>query len=157
RRYAPSIPPVTNLYDANALEEAVRLKAQHGGTVTTIGLGDEATRDTLRSALAVGATATIHVAGAAGLEADSLGTARLLAAAIRRLARYESVLCGRQASDTDAGQVLFGVAEILGLPIVSPIRKIVQVEAGAAVVERIGEDTAQRVRVRLPALLGISS
>jgi electron transfer flavoprotein beta subunit len=153
----PGIPPVTNGYDANALEEAVRLKEQHGGTVTALGLGDEASRDTLRSAIAVGATAAIHIAGAAGLEADSLSTARLLAAAIRRLARYDLVLCGRQASDTDAGPVLFGVAEILGLPIVSPIRKIVQVEAGAVVVERMSEDGAQRVRVQLPALLGVSS
>src|SRR5262245_27325524 len=121
------ITPVTNGYDANALEEAVKLKEQHGGTVTVVTVGDEAARDTLRHAISVGATAAVHVAGPVGLEADGLTTARLLAAAVRRLARSDLVLCGRQASDTDAGQVLFGVAEGSGLPGVSPIRKIVQV------------------------------
>jgi electron transfer flavoprotein alpha/beta subunit len=52
---------------------------------------------------------------------------------------------------------LFSLAESLGLPAVSPIRKFVQIDDGALVVERITEDGAQRVRVELPALIGVSS
>src|SRR5262245_27548606 len=151
------IPPVTNGYDANALEEAVRLKERHGGIVTALSVGDEGARDALRRAISVGATAAIHIAGPVGLAAESRDTARLLAAAIRRLARYDLIMCGRQASDTDAGQVLFIVAEMLGLPIASPIKKIVDVQPDAVIVERIADEATQRVRIACPAVLGISS
>jgi electron transfer flavoprotein beta subunit len=149
------IPPVMNGYDANALEEAVRLKEQRGAKVTAVSVGADGARDALRRAIALGANAAIHVEGAADL--DSSGTAELLAAAIVTLAPFDLILCGRQASDTDGGQVLFSLAESLGLPAVSPIRKFVQIDDGALVVERITEDGAQRVRVELPALIGVSS
>ena len=149
------IPPVMNGYDANALEEAVRLKEQRGAKVTAVSVGDDGARDALRRAIAMGASEAIHVEGAADL--DSSSTAEVLAAAIARLAPFDLMLCGRQASDTDGGQVLFGLAELLGLPAVSPIKKIVEVQDGALVVDRIIEDGTQRVRVELPALLGVSS
>jgi electron transfer flavoprotein beta subunit len=90
--------------------------------VTALSVGDEGACDALRRAISVGATAAIHIAGSVGLAAESFGTARLLAAAIRGVARYDLIMCGRQASDTDAGQVLFIVAEMLGLSVVLPIR-----------------------------------
>lgn len=152
---SPGIPPVMNGYDANALEEAVRLKEQQGAKVTAVSVGDDGARDALRRAIALGATAAVQVEDAADL--DSSSTGEVLAAAIAKLAPFDLILCGRQASDTDGGQVLFGLAELLGLPALSPIKKIVEVEDGALVVDRIVEDGAQRVRVELPALLGVSS
>lgn len=156
RVLAPAaIPPVMNGYDANALEEAVRLKERRGAKVTAVSVGDDGARDALRRAIALGATAAVQVEDAADL--DSSSTAEALAAAIAKLGPFDLILCGRQASDTDGGQVLFELAELLGLPAVSPVKKIVEVEDGALVVERIVEDGAQRVRVELPALLGVSS
>lgn len=149
------IPPVMNGYDANALEEAVRLKEQRGAKVVAVSVGDDGARDALRRSIALGATEAVHVEDTPDL--DSSSTAEVLAAAIGRLAPFDLVLCGRQASDTDGGQALFGLAELLGLPAVSPIKKIVQVDDRAIVVERITEDGTQRVRVEMPALLGISS
>ncbi len=146
---------VMNGYDANAVEEAVRLKAQRGGRVTAISVGDHAVHDTLRRAIAMGASAAVHAEGPEDL--DSLSTAQMLAAAITRLAPFDLILCGRQASDTDGGQVLFAVAEFLGLPAVSPIKKIVEVDDMAVVVDRLTDNGAQRVRVELPAMLGVSS
>jgi len=150
-----SIPPLMNGYDANALEEAVRLKEQRGAKVVTVSVGDDGARDALRRSIAMGATEAVHVEDAPDL--DSSSAAEVLAAAIRRLGSVDLVLCGRQASDTDGGHALFGLAELLGLPAVSPIKKIVAVEEQALVVERISEDGTQTVRVELPALLGVSS
>ena len=53
--------------------------------------------------------------------------------------------------------MLFELAERLGWPTVSPIKRIVQVEEGALVVDRITEEGSRRVRVELPALIGVSS
>src|ERR1051325_7104227 len=95
------VAPVMNGYDANALEAALRLKEQHGGKVTVVSLGPDATRDTLKRAIAMGADAAIHVNDPALNEADSSVTALALAAAMKKLDHFDLILSGRQASDTD--------------------------------------------------------
>ncbi|HEV7663897.1 MAG TPA: electron transfer flavoprotein subunit beta/FixA family protein [Chloroflexota bacterium] len=151
------VSPVMNGYDAHALEAALKLKEQLGGKVTVVSLGGDSARDTLKRAIAMGADAAVHVNDPALNEADSTTTARALAAAIKKLGAFDLVLSGRQASDTDGGQVHLGIATHLGLPSVSPVQKIEAATADALVVERIVEDGYQRLKVRLPALLGISS
>jgi len=152
------VAPVMNGYDANALEEALRLKEHDGGgTISVVSLGPDTARDTLKRAIAMGADNAVHVNDPSLANADSTTTARVLAAAIRKMGEFDVVMCGRQASDTDGGQVHIGIGETLGLPIISPIQKIEEVADGAVVVQRIVEDGYQRVKVRLPALLGVSS
>jgi len=151
------VPPVINGYDANALEEALRLRTQHGGRVTALGLGDDSSREALKRTLAMGADAAVLLNDSAWLNADSAGVGRALAAAIRKVGSYDLILCGRQASDTDGGQVLHWIAASLGLPSVSPVAKIVDSDSQCVTVHRLTEDGYQRVRVQLPALLGLSS
>ena len=151
------VAPVMNGYDANALEAALRLKEQLGGKVTVVSLGPDAARDTLKRAIAMGADAAVHVNDPGLNEADSTTTALALAAAIKKLDHFDLVLSGRQASDTDGGQVHLGVARHLGIPAVAPIQKIEEVSNDSVVAERIVEDGYQRLKVRLPALLGVSS
>jgi len=151
------VAPVMNGYDANALEAALRLKEQLGGKVTVISLGPDSARDTLKRAIAMGADAAVHVNDPALNEADSPTTARALAAAIKKLDHFDLVLSGRQASDTDGGQVHLGVARHLGVPAVSPVQKIEEASADSVIAERIVEDGYQRLKIKLPALLGVSS
>jgi electron transfer flavoprotein beta subunit len=146
-----------NGYDANALEAALRLKEQLGGRVTVVSLGPDAARDTLKRAIAMGADAAIHINDPALNEADSTTTALALAAAIKTIEHFDLVLAGRQASDTDGGQVHLGIAQHLGLPAVSPIQKIEMASPESVVAERIVEDGYQRLKIKLPALLGVSS
>ncbi|HEV8636733.1 MAG TPA: electron transfer flavoprotein subunit beta/FixA family protein [Chloroflexota bacterium] len=157
----PGVAPIMNGYDANALEAALRLKEAHGGTVTALGLGAAAhgARDTLKRAIAMGADVAVLVDGPSD-ELDSWATARALAAAIRRIGSegepIDLVLCGRQASDTDAGQVPLGIAALLDLPAVAPVQKV-EWRDGLALVERMTEDGYQLLEVRPPALLAVSS
>jgi electron transfer flavoprotein beta subunit len=151
------VQPVMNGYDANALEAALKLKEQHGGRITAVCLGDDASRATLKRALAMGADAAVLLNDPAWLELDSAGVGEVIAAAIRKVGPYDLVLCGRQASDTDGGQVLYWIAERLGLTVISPISRIEAFDNGALTLHRLSEEGYQRVRVALPALLGISS
>lgn len=151
------VSPVMNGYDAHALEAALKLKEQLGGKVTVVTLGPDSARDTLKRAIAMGADAAVHVNDPALNDADSTTTARALAAAIKKIGHADLVLSGRQASDTDGGQVHLGIASHLGLPGVSPVQKIEDASADSLVAERIVEDGYQRLKVKLPALLGISS
>src|ERR1043165_1246167 len=67
------VQPGMNGYDANALEGALRLKEKHGGRVTALGLGDDACRDSLKRAIAMGADAAVLVNDAQWSNADSAG------------------------------------------------------------------------------------
>jgi electron transfer flavoprotein beta subunit len=151
------VSPVMNGYDAHALEAALRLKEQLGGKVTVISLGPDSARDALKRAIAMGADAAIHVNDPSLNDADSTTTALALATAIKKLDHVDLVLCGRQASDTDGGQVHLGIARHLGLPAVSPVQKIDEAAADSLVAERMVEDGYQRLKIQLPALLGVSS
>jgi electron transfer flavoprotein beta subunit len=151
------VAPVMNGYDANALEAALRLKEQVGGKVTVISLGPDSARDTLKRAIAMGADAAVHVNDPSLNDAEGSITAQALAAAIGKLDHFDLVLSGRQASDTDGGQVHLGVAQHLGVPAVSPVQKIEEASTESLIAERIVEDGYQRLKIRLPALLGVSS
>ncbi|MBV9133044.1 MAG: electron transfer flavoprotein subunit beta/FixA family protein [Chloroflexi bacterium] len=151
------VAPVMNGYDANALEAALRLKEQLGGKVTVVSLGPDSARDTLKRAIAMGADAAVHINDPSLNEAESATTAQALAAAIKKLDHFDLVLSGRQASDTDGGQVHLGIAHHLGIPAIAPVQKVEEAAADSIVAERIVEDGYQRLKVRLPALLGVSS
>ncbi len=151
------IPPVMNGYDANALEEALRLKEKHGGKVTALGLGDDSSRESLKRAIAMGADTAMLINDPDLLNADSAGVGRALAAAIRKIGSFDLILCGRQASDTDGGQVLHWLAEALDVAAVTPVAKIESDDGKQLTVHRLVEEGYQRLRVELPALLGVSS
>jgi electron transfer flavoprotein beta subunit len=150
------VAPVMNGYDANALEAALKLKEKHGGKVTVLTLGAAEARDTLKRAIAMGADGAVLVDDPALRDKDSVVTATALAAAVRKIGQYDLILSGRQASDTDAGQVPLGLAELLGVPVASPV---IAIEAGdgRVRVHRMIEDGSQVLDVPLPAVVAVSS
>jgi electron transfer flavoprotein beta subunit len=152
----PGVAPVINGYDANALEAALKLKEQHGGEVVALSLGAAEARDTLKRAIAMGATSAVLVSDPALEGLDSFGTARVLASAIEKIGDVDLIMSGRQASDSDAGQVPLGIAELLDLPAVSPIQKIEVTDDGFKV-QRIIEDGYQTMSLPKPSLVGVSS
>ena len=106
-------------YDEFALEEALRIKEKRGqGEVVAVTLGPDRAKEALRSALAMGADRAIHVNDPAFERADTLTTARALAAVVKQEAPAVA-LFGRQAIDDDMGAVPAQVAELLGWPSLS--------------------------------------
>ena len=107
---------IVSPYDEYAVEEALRIKEKRGqGEVVAVSLGPDRVKEALRACLAMGCDRAIHLNDPAWAEADTLTTARALAAVIRQ----ESpglVLCGRQAIDDDMGAVTAQLAEVLGWP-----------------------------------------
>ena len=105
---------VMNPYDEFALEEALRLTEESGeGTVTAITVGPEEARETLRSALAMGADDGVLLRSNGSL--DGVAVARALADEIATR-DYDLVLFGKQAIDDDNMQVPAMVAQMLALP-----------------------------------------
>jgi electron transfer flavoprotein beta subunit len=110
---------IVSPYDEFAVEEALRIKEKRGqGEVVAVSVGPDRVKEALRSALAMGCDRAVHVNDPAWAGADTLLTARALAAVIKQEAP-QLVLCGRQAIDDDMAAVPAQVAEILGWPCVS--------------------------------------
>lgn len=155
--FAVGANPILNGYDANALEEALRLRERCGGAVTALGLGSEQSKDVLRRALAIGADKAVLVAGDAGIAGDAFVTAHLLWAAIRSMGTARLILAGRSASDTDSGTVGPLIAGFLGMPVVTPVRAITYENDGSVVVQKITDLGYRQLRVTGPVVLGISN
>ena len=146
---------ILNPFDAYAVEEAVRIKARRGGTVTAFTMGIPAAEGTLRGVIAVGADDAVLVTDRAFAGSDTLATARTLAAAIRKKGMPDLILCGRMATDGDTAQVGPMLAECLGLPHVSDVAEIESVNDENCTVRKMTDDGYVRLKVKLPALLTV--
>jgi electron transfer flavoprotein beta subunit len=142
--------------DAYALEEALRLREQHGGEVVVCSAGPARVAQVIREALARGADRAIHVEDEALGAADAMVTAGALAAAMAE-ERFDLVLTGLQSDDQGHAQTGIILAERLGMPH-STIIMEVQVDAGRLRVKRELEGGwFQWIAMPLPALLTIQS
>ncbi|NJN14172.1 MAG: electron transfer flavoprotein subunit beta/FixA family protein [Planctomycetes bacterium] len=140
---------VISPYDEMALERALQIKEEKGGTVTVLCLGPAEAQKEIRQALAMGADKAVHLKDAGGGRGP-LGIAKVLAEAIKGLP-HDAVLCGRQAIDSDNGAVGVLLAGLLGLPCVTLAVKL-EMGDGKATVHRESEAGTEVVEVKLPAL-----
>ncbi len=141
---------VLNPYDEFAVEEALRLKEAAGaGSVTVMTLGGDESKETLRTALAMGADQAVLLKGRPSV--DGLGTAEKLAEAVK-VREYDLVLFGKQAVDDDNLQVPGMVATLLELPCVTVVVELA-VADGKLTASREVEGGHESVEVDLPAVV----
>jgi len=119
------VPPVMNPPDEAALEAALQLKEKYGGKVTVLSVGETLSVLTLRKALAAGADELVLVQDIGLGELDSLSTSFVLYKAIEKIGGYDLVLTGRQAGDWNEGQVGLILSELLNVPAINLVKKIV--------------------------------
>ncbi len=149
-------PLVINPFDEYAVEGALQQKEATGGTVTVLCVGPESARDALKHALAMGADDAVLVSDAAFAELDTLGAARVLAAAINKIGGADMVVFGRQTLDNGAGLTPAQTARILGWPMLGLAGQIkVDATAGSVTVERVIEEGRQTVNAKLPAVISV--
>jgi electron transfer flavoprotein beta subunit len=113
---------ILNPYDEFAVEEALRLKEAHGGDVTVISLGPDRVTSAIRSALAMGANAAIHIK-TVSVPHDPIRTADALAQVLRENS-YDLILLGKQAIDDDHQQTGPILAEKLGMACANVVTKL---------------------------------
>jgi electron transfer flavoprotein beta subunit len=140
---------------ACALEEALRLTEKHGGSVTVLTMGREDATIGIRSALAMGATAAVHLSDEALAGSDTLGTAKALAAAIRK-EPFDLVLCATESSDSYAGIVPGQIAQLLGIPPLT-FAKEIAIEGKRVTIKRQSESGYDVVESELPVLITVTT
>ncbi|MFD1426365.1 electron transfer flavoprotein beta subunit [Kroppenstedtia sanguinis] len=142
---------IINPYDEYAVEEAIRLRDEHGGEVTVITVGPERAEQALRTAMAMGADKGIIVEDEDLESADEYSIARVLAAVIEDL-EYDIILGGYMAVDDGSAQVGPRLAELLGIPHISTITKLT-VDGETVEVEKDVEGDTENIQSKLPILV----
>lgn len=145
---------IINPYDEFAIEEALKVKEKLGsGEVVIASFGGESAKELIIKGLAMGADRGLLVTNTGAETTDSLGAARVLAAAIK-FEKADLVFCGKQAIDDDNMHVGTMAAEILGWPHVNVVTKF-ELSGTTARVEREVEGGQVEVYdVSLPAIFG---
>ena len=158
-----ALPAIFNPDDLHALEAALAIRETYGGTVTAITMGPPAACEALRECLYRGADRAILITDRRAAASDTLATSYILSCAVRKLARYDFVFCGRQAIDGDTAQVGPQLAEKLGLPQVTYFERLVELspplsKGGAGAVARIRRNVGhgwEVLEVKLPVLITV--
>jgi len=143
-------------FDKNALEEAVRLKEKLGGEVIVVTVSPEDATMTLREALAMGADKAYMVSDPSFEKSDTLVTSHILSEAIKKLGEIDLILCGEASVDSYSAQVGPRLAERLGVPQITYVRKL-SLDGNIVTAERSLEDCYETVRAKTPALVTVTA
>jgi electron transfer flavoprotein beta subunit len=143
-----------NHFDANAVEEALRLKGDSDTEVVVVSMGPEKAADSLRKALAMGADRAVLVSDEAAVGSDLVATSKVLAKALERESA-DLVLFGQQASDADGAVLWAAVAERLRRPVVSQAAELT-LQDGTLRVKRQTEFGYDVIEAPLPAVVAVS-
>jgi electron transfer flavoprotein beta subunit len=145
---------ILNEMDEFAIEAALQLTEAHGGTVKVLSMGPETATDAIRKALSMGADSAVHVMDDALAGSDAVGTSLALAKALEKVGSYDLVIAGSESSDSRTSVVPAMLAERLGLPQLTFVRKI-DVDGAAVKVERMTDNGYQVVEAQLPAVVSV--
>ncbi len=151
-----ALPAIFNPEDLNALEMALQVRDQHGGTVTVLSMGPLQAAEVLRESLYRGADRVILLSDRKFAGADTQATSYSLAKAIQKIGAFDMVFCGRQAIDGDTAQVGPQTAEKLGVPQITYAESIVSLADGEVVVQRAFDLGTELVKCKLPCLLTVT-
>jgi electron transfer flavoprotein beta subunit len=143
-----------NPFDANAVEEALRLRDAAGGEVVLVCLGPAKAQDALRKALAMGADRAVLISDDAAAGSDLVATSYALARALERESA-DLVLFGQQAGDSDGAVLWAAVADRLRMPVVSQAAEVTQADDKLRV-KRQTEFGYDVIEAPLPAVVAVS-
>lgn len=144
---------ILNPYDEFAVEEAIQTKEKLGGEVIVVSAGPARGIEAIRQALAMGADSGVHIKDDGFLETDNYTIAKIAASEIKKIDGVDFVLTGMKIIDDESVQVGIQLAEELGLPHVSLVSKVVEVDANKIVCQKEIDGGSVVVEVQLPALI----
>ena len=150
------VPNEVNPYDVLGLSLAARLKAEGDAEVVAITMGPPQARDALIQAMAMGADRAVHLNDRAFAGSDTLATSHALALALGR-ENPDLIICGRNSTDAETGQVGPEVAEMLGIPQITAVSKLdLDPSRGSITATRLTDEGHQDLSCDLPVLVTVT-
>jgi electron transfer flavoprotein beta subunit len=149
------VPSILNNDDANALEEALKIKDKYADTkITLLTMGPPQAKDMLMECLAMGADEAVLLSDRALGGSDTWATSNALAAGVNKIGEYDIIFAGRQAIDGDTAQVGPQMAEKLGVPQVTYVKEFEMAEDMKHItVKRALEDGYEIIKTQTPCVL----
>ncbi len=146
---------IINPFDTYAVEEGLCIKDEHGGKVTALSMGMPFVADLLKETIALGVDEGVLLSDRAFAGADTLATSYALSMGVKKLGQYDLIICGKQATDGDTAQVGPSLAEKLGIPHTTYVRKIEEIREGYIRCQRMTEDGYEVIEMPLPAIITV--
>ena len=149
------VPSILNHDDANALEEALKIKDMYPDThITVITMGPPQAKDMLIECMAMGADEGILASDRALGGSDTWATSNALSAVIEKIGEYDIIFAGRQAIDGDTAQLGPQIAEKLGIPQVTYVTEFeMDKNMKDITVKRALEDGYEVIKIQTPCML----
>jgi len=149
------IPVIINPVDKNAIEAALQLKEQCGGKVVLVSMAPPDTVETLKEALAMGVDEAYLLSDRAFAGSDTLATAKILAAGLKKIGQLDLILTGSESADSGTSHVPSQLGELLGLP---HLNHITELSLGLPVIKMKAkiENGYVEYEGRLPMVLGVA-
>jgi electron transfer flavoprotein beta subunit len=140
-----------------AVEEALLIKEKQGGdsTVTVLTAGPARATEAIRKALSMGADKAVHLLDDGLHGSDVIQTGWALARALGTIEGTELVIAGNEATDGVGGAVPAVIAEYLGLPQLTHLRKVT-VDGDKVTGERETDDGVFTLEATLPAVISVN-
>jgi electron transfer flavoprotein alpha subunit len=150
------VPSEVNPFDLLGLIRAVELKSLPEDQVVALSMGPPQAREGLVQCLALGADRAMLLTDRALAGSDTLATARALALALEKESP-DLIICGRNSADAETGQVGPEIAELLGIPHISQVRKLeYQAHTNSVIAERVTDEGYQVIECPLPAVVCVT-
>ncbi len=147
---------IINPYDNYAIEEAVRLKERFGGSVTAITMGPPQAEKALRDAIAMGVDDAVLLSDIKFAGSDTLATSYILSCGIRKIGKFDIIICGRETLDGSTSQVGAELANHLSIPYITYVSKIEDISSGSMECTRLMEDHYEDLKIELPVLITVT-
>ncbi|WP_238917690.1 electron transfer flavoprotein subunit beta/FixA family protein [Clostridium sp. YIM B02555] len=144
-----------NPYDLYALETALKIKEDEGGTVKVLSMGPNQAMSVIKEAFTMGADGGTLLSDRKFGGADVLATSYTIAQGVKKMGDFELVICGKQTTDGDTAQVGPEMAEWLNIPHVANVKKIVKIEDKFITVEMDMPESIETVKIAYPCLITV--
>ncbi len=146
---------IINPFDLYAIEEGLRIRERVGGEITVMTMGPPQAESALREAVSLGGDEAILLTDRAFAGADTWATSYTLAQAVRKLGKWDLIVCGKQAMDGDTAQVGPGIAAHLNVPQITYVKKIESIGEGKIRAWRMTEEGYEVIESPLPCLITV--
>lgn len=146
---------IINPLDLYALEAALCLKQELNAQISVISMGPQKAEDALRECLALGCDDAVLLCSKDFRGSDTCATSYTLSQGIKKMGDFQFIVCGERAIDGETGQVGPGIAAFMGLPLITYVRKIYDIDGTSARFERLVESGVEILRSELPAVITV--
>ncbi|MEM0075696.1 MAG: electron transfer flavoprotein subunit beta/FixA family protein [Conexivisphaerales archaeon] len=150
------VPGKISTFDRNAIEAALRLKQQHGGSVTALTIGSEESIKSIREGLAMGVDKAILIKTNSHMQFDALALGNIIAKALEKIQAWDLLLCAEGSTDTYTSLLPGILASKLKLPLITYARSL-KIDGKYLTGDRSLERKTVTVQVELPAIVSVVS